>query len=201
MVAGSCRDGGIGRRAGLRIQCPKGVQVQVLFPAPTLILPSQRVNSARIRLDNLQHPNLSNLRSVAFDNNCDDLDTGLRESAKTGYNCSLVRWGSVMNDSNVVPFWERRRVLNAVPLQNAVLCAECDVVSDSPQDTCLVCGSHSLFNVARVFGGKLPKERTAVIAQQPAEAPSREVVLMFPKPHRVRRRAAGSRQLSIALDK
>ena len=30
------RDGGIGRRAGLRIQCPKGVQVQVLFPAPTL---------------------------------------------------------------------------------------------------------------------------------------------------------------------
>ncbi len=28
------RDGGIGRRVGLRIQCPKGVQVQVLFPAP-----------------------------------------------------------------------------------------------------------------------------------------------------------------------
>src|SRR6266849_7134038 len=30
----SSRDGGIGRRVGLRIQCPKGVQVQVLFPAP-----------------------------------------------------------------------------------------------------------------------------------------------------------------------
>ena len=30
------RDGGIGRRVGLRIQCPKGVQVQILFPAPTL---------------------------------------------------------------------------------------------------------------------------------------------------------------------
>ena len=28
------RDGGIGRRVGLRIQCPKGVQVQILFPAP-----------------------------------------------------------------------------------------------------------------------------------------------------------------------
>jgi hypothetical protein len=29
------RDGGIGRRVGLRIQCPKGVQVQILFPAPS----------------------------------------------------------------------------------------------------------------------------------------------------------------------
>ncbi len=34
------RDGGIGRRAGLRIQCPKGVQVQVLFPAPETKLPT-----------------------------------------------------------------------------------------------------------------------------------------------------------------
>ena len=31
---GPSRDGGIGRRVGLRIQCPKGVQVQILFPAP-----------------------------------------------------------------------------------------------------------------------------------------------------------------------
>ena len=52
---------------------------------------------------------------------------------------------------------ERGRVLNAVALQNAVLCAECDVVSDSPNDRCLVCGSRSLFNIARMFGGNLPK--------------------------------------------
>jgi hypothetical protein len=32
------------------------------------------------------------------------------------------------------------RSLNAVALQNAVLCAECDVVSDSPHDRFLVCG-------------------------------------------------------------
>ena len=37
----------------------------------------------------------------------------------------------------------RGRVLNAVALQNAVLCAECDVVSDSPHDRCMVCGSRS----------------------------------------------------------
>lgn len=102
-----------------------------------------------------------------------------------------------MNGSGVVGSRERARVLNAVPLQNAVLCAECDVVSDSPHDVCLVCGSHSLFNVARVFGGNLPKKRATVISKQPAEAP-RETILVFRKPHRPRRRAMGSRQLSVA---
>jgi hypothetical protein len=91
----------------------------------------------------------------------------------------------------------RGRVLNAVALQNAVLCAECDVVSDSPHDVCMVCGSHSLFNVARIFGGNLPKTRASLITQQPVEAP-REMVLAIPKPHRARRRATGSRQLSVA---
>jgi hypothetical protein len=102
-----------------------------------------------------------------------------------------------MNGSGVVGSLERTRVLNAVPLQNAVLCAECDVVSDSPYDVCMVCGSHSLFNVARIFGGILPKKRAALIAQQPAEAPG-ETALVFPKPHKPRRRAVGSRQLSVA---
>ena len=60
-----------------------------------------------------------------------------------------------MNRSGTGGSGQRSRVLNAVPLQNAVLCAECDVVSDSPHATCLVCGSPSLFNIARMFGGKL----------------------------------------------
>jgi len=58
----------------------------------------------------------------------------------------------------------RSRILNAVPLQNAVLCAECDVVSDSPHDVCMVCGSHSLFNIARVFGSKLREVRASIAA-------------------------------------
>lgn len=44
-----------------------------------------------------------------------------------------------------------------VALQNAVLCAECDVVSDSPHDACLGCGSRSLINIARICGGELPQ--------------------------------------------
>jgi hypothetical protein len=93
---------------------------------------------------------------------------------------------------------ERGRVLNAVALQNAVLCAECDMVSDSPHDVCLVCGSRSLFNIARLFGGNLPKERASLIAEEAVEIASPAVVLAFPKPHRPGRRAAvGSRQLVL----
>jgi hypothetical protein len=93
---------------------------------------------------------------------------------------------------------QRPRFLNSVPLQNAVLCAECGVVSDSPHDTCLVCGSRSVFNIARIFGGKLPNERANVVAQEVITARSSDVVLTFPKPHRLRRRAtAGSRQLPV----
>ena len=93
---------------------------------------------------------------------------------------------------------QRPRVLNSVPLQNAVLCAECDVVSDSPHDICLVCGSRSLFNIARIFGGKLPQERANLITQDIVEVRSRDVVLTFPKPQRLRRRAtAGARQLTV----
>lgn len=96
----------------------------------------------------------------------------------------------------------RCRVLNAVPLQNAVLCAECDVVSDSPHDVCMVCGSRSIFNIARLFGGELPKQRAALVAHEAVEIPPREAVLIFPRPHRLRRRATvASRPLTVvALD-
>ena len=105
-----------------------------------------------------------------------------------------------MNVSGVVDSLGRARVLNAVPLQNAVLCAECDVVSDSPHDTCLVCGSHSLFNIARMFGGQLPKERANLVVREVVEISSREFVLPFSKPHRPRKRANRSRQLSIVAE-
>jgi hypothetical protein len=96
---------------------------------------------------------------------------------------------------------QRSRGFTAVPLENAVLCAECDVVSDSPHDVCIVCGSRSLFNIARVFGGKLPKQRATLMVEQVVERSAREV-LPFPKPHRGRRRATvASRQLAVvALD-
>ena len=105
-----------------------------------------------------------------------------------------------MNISGVVDSLGRARVLNAVPLQNAVLCAECDVVSDSPHDACLVCGSHSLFNIAHLFGGQLPKKRANLVVREVVEISSPEFVLPFSKPHRLRKRANRSRQLSMVPD-
>lgn len=85
---------------------------------------------------------------------------------------------------------QRDRVLNAVALQNAVLCAECDVVSDSPHDTCLVCGSRSLFNISRVFGGNLPKNRAMMVGPSLLEPERTELVLTFSRTHRVRRKVS-----------
>jgi hypothetical protein len=80
------------------------------------------------------------------------------------------------------------RGLNAVALQNAVLCAECDVISDSPHDRCLVCGSRSLFTVARMFGGNLPQNRAVLIPSNASEG-QREIVLTFSRHHRRRVKA------------
>jgi hypothetical protein len=96
-----------------------------------------------------------------------------------------------MKDLGVEPVPEKGRVLNAVALQNAVLCAECDVVSDSPRDPSLVCGSRSLFNIARMFGGNLANERASLIASEVREATQREIVLSFPGRHRLPKKALG----------
>ena len=82
------------------------------------------------------------------------------------------------------------RSLNAVALQNAVLCAECDVVSDSPHDRCLVCGSRSLFNIARMFGGNLRRNRAALTPPETLQV-QHEIVLSFPRRDRRRVEAMG----------
>jgi hypothetical protein len=94
-----------------------------------------------------------------------------------------------MNQSNAGNLSRFDRPINAVALQYAVLCAECDVVSDSPHDICVVCGSRSLVNICRILGGKMPKKRAELLKQEPVKI-TREVVVHFPKPHRVRRRVS-----------
>ena len=84
---------------------------------------------------------------------------------------------------------EGARFLNAVALKNAVLCAECEVVSDSPHDTCLVCGSRSLVNIAPMLAGKHAEHRAIRIEAETQEPRMPELVLAFPRMHRVRRKA------------
>jgi len=47
----------------------------------------------------------------------------------------------------------------AVPLISAVLCVDCESVSDSRSDECPVCGSHSVLSVARLVGGTLTSQQ------------------------------------------
>ncbi len=78
--------------------------------------------------------------------------------------------------------------VNAVRLQQAVLCADCDVISDSPHDSCLVCGSRSLMPLARVLnsaGVELHSPKASV--QKPTL--DNVLVLESPMPHRRSRRA------------
>jgi len=95
-----------------------------------------------------------------------------------------------MKGSYAVGVTEGFRWLNAVALQNAVLCAECEVVSDSPHDQCLICGSRSLFNISRMLGGNLPKDRARLRGSPALEMRPQEVVLSFPRPHRLRKKAS-----------
>jgi hypothetical protein len=80
-----------------------------------------------------------------------------------------------------------RPTLNAICLKSAVLCVECDVVSDSPHDHCLVCGSRSLFNIARLLGGSLPKERAKLVEATVPAASVPVRVLPFPRSHKAAR--------------
>jgi hypothetical protein len=49
--------------------------------------------------------------------------------------------------------------LSAVPLLNAVFCADCECISNSPHDGCTVCGSHALIGLFRVLGGTLRSQK------------------------------------------
>lgn len=44
---------------------------------------------------------------------------------------------------------------NLIRLQSAVLCANCEVVSEGTNGQCAACGSQALLNLSRILGGPL----------------------------------------------
>jgi hypothetical protein len=84
---------------------------------------------------------------------------------------------------------EAPRFVNALCLQKAVLCADSDCVSDTPHHKCLVCDSRSLFNIARVLGGNLSRDR-AFDRVQTRGAQAARTSVPFPRFHRVRHKIA-----------
>jgi hypothetical protein len=57
--------------------------------------------------------------------------------------------------------WEP--ILSSVPLLEAVLCADCEIISNSGGETCEVCGSRSLLSLGRVLGGCIGRERAQLV--------------------------------------
>ncbi len=53
---------------------------------------------------------------------------------------------------------------DAVPLHNAVLCADCEVITSSRFDRCCMCGSPSLLSLSRILGGEIDGNRAVMLA-------------------------------------
>jgi hypothetical protein len=58
---------------------------------------------------------------------------------------------------------------NLVRLQKAVLCANCDVISEGLNGHCAACGSEALLGLSRVLGGAIESELSFVLST-PAQA-------------------------------
>jgi hypothetical protein len=80
-------------------------------------------------------------------------------------------------------------VLTAISLRNAVLCADCEMVSDSTHDVCGVCGSRSLLSLSVVLGGPLPAQRTQLL-----QIPVQDTIAITSLRPRARRRHSPRRK-------
>lgn len=61
-----------------------------------------------------------------------------------------------------------RPELSFLRLQQAVFCAECELIHENNTSTCLACGSTALLSVSRVFGGSLGQQPRATVLQDAA---------------------------------
>ena len=87
--------------------------------------------------------------------------------------------------------WEP--ILNSVALLEAVLCADCEIISNSGGESCEVCGSRSLLSLGRVLGGCIECERATLIEVDPERFRNGFTVLVNPDAANVlqRRRRSG----------
>ena len=53
--------------------------------------------------------------------------------------------------------------LGSVPLLEAVLCADCEIISNSAGESCEICGSRSLLSLGRLLGGCIDGERATLV--------------------------------------
>ena len=53
--------------------------------------------------------------------------------------------------------------VHAIRLEDAVLCADCEMISESRHDHCTACGGRALMSLARVVEGRLDPQRTRLL--------------------------------------
>jgi hypothetical protein len=75
--------------------------------------------------------------------------------------------------------WDPR--LSSLPLVEAVLCADCEMISNSGGETCEVCGSRSLLSIGRVLGGCIEGERATLVEIDPDRMRNGFTVLVNPE--------------------
>jgi GAF domain-containing protein len=74
-----------------------------------------------------------------------------------------------------------RPELSFLRLQNAVFCAQCELIHENNTSNCLACGSSALLSVSRVFGGSLGQQPRATLVQDEAmERLVRELIESVP---------------------
>lgn len=74
-----------------------------------------------------------------------------------------------------------RLELTSVPLLEAVLCADCEIISNSAGESCEICGSRSLLSLGRVLGGSVEGERAVLVQWDKNPAHKGFTVLVSPE--------------------
>jgi hypothetical protein len=70
--------------------------------------------------------------------------------------------------------------LNSVRLLEAVLCADCEIISNSAGESCEICGSRSLLSLGRVLGGTIEGQRAVLVSGERQNSHSGFTVLFNP---------------------
>ena len=79
--------------------------------------------------------------------------------------------------------WTKAAEASFVPLQAAVFCAQCELISQNNTPFCIACGSKALLNLSRVLGGSLRGQNTArLIADSELDQLVRELISTVAEP-------------------
>jgi GAF domain-containing protein len=79
--------------------------------------------------------------------------------------------------------WTKPQEASFVPLQAAVFCAQCELISQNNTPYCIACGSRAVLNLSRILGGSFRGQNTArLIADAELDLLVRELISSVPQP-------------------